>query len=161
MASGPIPAKIPCTRRIEHAPQMCSLMTSVPDMLTRLRRRWKVLSTFSRRQLQKLGPYPSLVAMLLPIALVEPLKIVAVCVAGQGHWLTGTGIMIAAYTASLLVVERLFRIVRPKLMNLGWFAGIWMWVTGVRLRIPSWFAATLAKFAALSAKCRSTVVTEP
>jgi hypothetical protein len=69
--------------------------------------------------------------------------------------------MIAAYTASLLVVERLFKIVRPKLMNLGWFATIWMWVTGVRLRIRSWFAATLAKFAALSAKRRSTVVTEP
>jgi hypothetical protein len=61
-----------------------TLMTSGPDVLSRVRRRWKVLSTFSRRQLQKLGPYPSLVAMLLPMALVEPLKIVAVCVARPG-----------------------------------------------------------------------------
>jgi hypothetical protein len=35
--------------------------------------------------------------------------------------MTGTGMMIAAYAASLLVVERLFKIVKPKLMTLNWF----------------------------------------
>ena len=33
--------------------------------------------------------------------------------------------IVAAYAASLLVVERLFRIVKPKLLMLPWFARSW------------------------------------
>jgi hypothetical protein len=33
--------------------------------------------------------------------------------AGGGHWLTGTGIMMAAYAVSLVFVERLFKVVSP------------------------------------------------
>jgi hypothetical protein len=72
----------------------------------------------TRRRLQKMTPYLSLVLLLVPLLLVEPLKLVAVFVAGEGHWLTGTGMLIGAYTASLLFVERLFRVVKPKLMTL-------------------------------------------
>ena len=91
-------------------------------MLSRMRRRLTTAMSSGRRRIQTLEPYPSLIVMLLPAMLVEPLKIVAVFVAGDGHWLTGTGIMIAAYGASLLVVERVFKIVKPKLMTLKWFA---------------------------------------
>jgi len=31
---------------------------------------------------------------------------VAVIVAGGGHWLTGTGMLVGAYAASLLLIER-------------------------------------------------------
>jgi hypothetical protein len=85
--------------------------------------------------------------MLLPAMLVEPLKIVAVFVAGDGHWLTGTGIMIAAYGASLLVVERVFKIVKPKLMTLKWFASAWIWFTGMRQRVWAWLRALATKCA--------------
>jgi hypothetical protein len=30
-----------------------------------------------------------------------------------------------AYAVSLLIIERLFRAVKPKLMTLGWFASLW------------------------------------
>jgi hypothetical protein len=86
----------------------------------------------ARRQIQQLGPYQSLVLMLLPILLVEPLKIVALFVAGNGHWLTGTGMMMAAYAVSLVFVERLFKVVKSKLMTMNWFAHIWTWYTAVR-----------------------------
>jgi len=33
--------------------------------------------------------------------------------AGGGHWLTGTGIMMAAYAVSLVFVEHLFKVVSP------------------------------------------------
>jgi len=33
--------------------------------------------------------------------------------AGGGHWLTGTGIMMAAYAVSLAFVEPLFNVVSP------------------------------------------------
>ena len=81
----------------------------------RLRRPMTVLSDI-RRRIQKLGPYQSLILILLPLLLVEPLKLVALVIAGKGHWLAGTGMIIGAYAASLLCVERLFRALKPKLL---------------------------------------------
>ena len=78
-----------------------------------------------RRRIQQLGPYQSLALLVVPTSLVEPLKIVALFVAGKGHWLSSTAMIIGAYAVSLLIVERLFR--KPKLMVLGWFASLWIW----------------------------------
>jgi hypothetical protein len=86
----------------------------------------------TRAWIEQLGPYPSLLLLAVPAAVVEPMKLAAVAVAGKGHWLTGTWMIIAAYAASLLVVERLFGIVKPKLLMLPWFA--WLWVRFVVLR---------------------------
>ena len=85
-----------------------------------------------RRIIEGLGPYQSLVLLAIPTALVEPLKLIAVAVAGDGHWITGTVMIVAAYAASLLVVERLFRIVKPKLLMLPWFAPLWAWFIVIR-----------------------------
>lgn len=76
----------------------------------------------ARRWIEHLGPYQSLALLAVPTSLVEPLKLVAVAVAGEGHWITGTIMIVVAYAASLLLVERLFRLVRPKLLMLPWFA---------------------------------------
>src|ERR1700759_732352 len=78
-----------------------------------------------RRIIEGLGPYQSLVLLAIPTALVEPLKLIAVAVAGDGHWITGTVMIVAAYAASFLLVERLFLIVKPKLLTLPWFARLW------------------------------------
>ena len=99
------------------------------------RRREMTLLARARRRIQKLGPYQSLALLLVPVSLVEPLKLVALLVAGGGHWLTGTGIMVAAYAASLLVLERLFRVVKPKLLMLVWFDKMWNWVMALRDRV--------------------------
>jgi hypothetical protein len=85
-----------------------------------------------RRGLQKISPYLSLVLLLIPLLLVEPLKLVALVVVGKGHWLTGTGMLVVAYAASLLVVERLFRVVKPKLMMMDWFAKSWAGFVALR-----------------------------
>jgi hypothetical protein len=72
-----------------------------------------------------------------PTGIVEPLKLVAVAVAGEGHWIAGTVMIVAAYTASLLLVERLFRIVKPKLLTLPWFGRLWQrWVL-LRIKVAS------------------------
>ena len=94
-----------------------------------------------RRAVERLGPYQSLILLAVPLCVVEPLKLAAVAVAGKGHWITGTGMIIAAYAASIFVVERLFLIVKPKLLELDWFA--WGWTRFVRLRdrIVSWFVS--------------------
>jgi hypothetical protein len=72
------------------------------------------------------------------VTLVEPLKIVALFVAGEGHWLTGTGMILGAYAVSLLVVERLFGVVKPKLMTLGWFAKLWTRLVTLRNKVIPW-----------------------
>ena len=55
------------------------------DMINRIRRRRGM--TFlarTRRQAQKMSPYLSLVLLLVPVALVEPLKLAALIFAGKG-----------------------------------------------------------------------------
>jgi hypothetical protein len=94
--------------------------------------------TFSarvRRRLQKISPYLSLILLLIPLLLVEPLKLVAVIVAGKGHWLTGTGMLVTAYAASLLIIERLFRVLKPKLMTISWFAKLWSGFVALRAKL--------------------------
>ncbi|MBW7966140.1 hypothetical protein [Bradyrhizobium sp. BR 10261] len=87
-----------------------------------------------RKSIEGLGPYPSLLLLAVPVATVEPLKLVAVAVAGRGHWITGTAMIVACYALSLLVVERLFIIVKPKLLTIPWFAKVWEAFVSVRTR---------------------------
>jgi hypothetical protein len=96
----------------------------------------------TRRRLQKMSPYLSLVLLLVPFGLVEPLKLIALFVAGKGHWLTGTGMIIGAYAVSLLFVERLFRVIKPKLMTISWFAGLWTRFTAFRSNVIRWACRT-------------------
>jgi hypothetical protein len=93
----------------------------------------------ARGYIGRLGPYRSLLILAIPTSLVEPLKLIAVAVTGEGHWITGTFMIIAAYGCSLLFVERLFRIVRPKLLTLPWFARLWNWVLYVRGKVIGMF----------------------
>ena len=87
-----------------------------------------------RRYLQALSPYLSVVVLTIPLVFVEPIKLVAVYVAGTGHWVTGSTMLIAAYAISIYFIERLFRILKPKLMTLQWFAILWNSFVGMRER---------------------------
>ena len=92
-----------------------------------------------RRWLEKRGPYQSLAILAVPLAIVDPAKLVAVVVCGEGHWLTGTAILLVAYALSIFVIERLFRIVKPKLLKLRWFATSWRWFTEARAKVVAPF----------------------
>lgn len=92
-----------------------------------------------RHFIQGLGPYQSLLLLLVPVSVVEPLKLIAVAVAGEGHWIAGTVMIVVAYAASLLIVERLFRIVKPKLLTLPWFARLWARFIFVRTKAVGLF----------------------
>ena len=58
---------------------------------------------------------PILMLLPIPASLLEPLKLGAVAIAGDEHWVAGTIAIVCA--VSLLVVERLFWIVKPKLLR--------------------------------------------
>lgn len=92
-----------------------------------------------RRWIEQLGPYQSLLLLAVPTSIVEPLKLIAIAIAGKGHWISGTFVIIAAYAASLLLVERLFRITKPKLLMLPWFARLWSWFVDLRARAAGVF----------------------
>jgi hypothetical protein len=94
-----------------------------------------MMSSTIRHAIERLGPYQSLALLAVPTGLIEPLKLVAVAVAGKGHWVTGTAMIIAAYVGSFFVVERLFRVVKPKLLTLPWFANLWGKVLLVRAKL--------------------------
>jgi hypothetical protein len=82
--------------------------------------------------IEGLGPYPSLLLLGVPTAVVEPLKLAAVALAGEGHWISGTAMIAGCYVFSLLVIERLFVIVKPKLLTIPWFATLWEAFVSVR-----------------------------
>jgi hypothetical protein len=52
--------------------------------------------TCVRRYIERLGPRPSLFLLPVPLAIIEPLKLVAVVIFGSGHWLTGTLVMLGS-----------------------------------------------------------------
>lgn len=88
-----------------------------------------------RRQIEKLPPYPALFVLAVPLALVEPFKLVIVIFAGEGHWLTGMIGMICAYAISLFLTHWLFGVVEPKLLTIPWFARGWRWFIAWRDKI--------------------------
>ncbi len=92
----------------------------------------------ARAWIESLGPYQSLLLLIVPACLAEPMKLAAVAVAGDGHWITGTGMIVAAYATSLLLVERLFLIVKPKLLTLPWFASVWARFVALRATFMGW-----------------------
>ena len=70
------------------------------------------------------------------------MKLMAVAVAGQGHRVTGSTGMVAAYAVSILVVERLFEMVEPKRSTLDWFAKAWTRFVALHRRMVDWFTRT-------------------
>ncbi|MGY3233194.1 hypothetical protein ACVMAJ_000084 [Bradyrhizobium sp. USDA 4448] len=94
-----------------------------------------------KRSIQRLGPYPSLFLLALSAATVKPLKLVALAVAGESYWITGTAMVVGCYAASILVVERLFVVVKPKLLMIPWFAKNWKAFVSVRTLVVKQFRA--------------------
>ena len=92
-----------------------------------------------RRQIKKLPPYPALLILAVPLAVVEPLKL-AIFIAGEGHWITGGLVLLFAYAVSLFVTHWLFQVVKPKLLTLAWFARGWAWFIATRKKAWRWLS---------------------
>jgi hypothetical protein len=84
-----------------------------------------------RRRIERLAPYPALLIVAVPLAVVEPLKLALLFILGSGHWITGAIALLCAYAVSLFVAHWVFNIVKPKLLKLPWFARLWGWLVSV------------------------------
>jgi hypothetical protein len=76
----------------------------------------------TRRKIQQFGPYRSLAVLLAPLLVVEPVKMTGVAFVGLGHWFGGACMIVGGYAAGLLVVDRLYRVVKSKLYTMPWCA---------------------------------------
>ena len=105
-----------------------------------------------RRQIDRLSPYQALLILAVPLAVVEPLKLATIFVAGEGHWITGGLVLLLAYAVSLFVTHWLFRVVKPKLLTLPWFARGWAWFISARKKTWRWMSKRAVPLAALVSK---------
>jgi hypothetical protein len=70
-----------------------------------------------------LRPYPTLALFIVPVILLEPVKLVAAYLTAAGHIVGGLMILIAGELLKLLLIERLSSVSRDKLMTIPVFAG--------------------------------------
>lgn len=80
--------------------------------------------------LSKLGPYPTLALVLVPIVILEPLKPVAFYLMAKRHVVVGTFILAGTEIVKIVAVERLFRLSHAKLMTIPTFARVYTFVAG-------------------------------
>jgi hypothetical protein len=78
----------------------------------------------ARRRIQQFGPYKSLAVLLVPLLVVEPVKMAGLAFVGLGHWVGGACMIVGAYAAGLLVLDRLYRVVKSKLYTMEWCAAL-------------------------------------
>jgi hypothetical protein len=76
-------------------------------------------------QIAALPPYGALFAFLLPVALVFPLKVMALYLVATGHLISATVLLLAAKVAGTAVLARVFTLTQPQLMRVGWFATLY------------------------------------
>jgi hypothetical protein len=71
-----------------------------------------------RWQIEQLPPYPALLILAGPLAVIEPFKLATIFIAGEGHWITSGLVMLFAYAVSLFLTDWLFVVVKSKLLTL-------------------------------------------
>jgi hypothetical protein len=94
----------------------------MPALIRPRLRRGMTFAAATRRKIQQFGPYKSLAVLLVPLLVVEPLKMTGVAFVGLGHWVGGACMIVGTYAAGILVVDRLFRVVKSKLYTMRWCA---------------------------------------
>jgi hypothetical protein len=68
-----------------------------------------------------LPPYPSLAVFALPAVAILPLKLIALWLITGGHTIYAALLFIGAKVIGTALVARLFVLLQPKLMAIGWF----------------------------------------
>src|SRR3954453_10112316 len=71
-------------------------------------------------RIERLPPYATLALFLIPVAIIEPLKVYALYLMGLGHVLGGVLTLVVAKIVGVGLAERLFAISRDKLLSIAW-----------------------------------------
>jgi hypothetical protein len=90
-----------------------------------------------------LPAYGVLALFLVPLAVIEPLKVYGLVLFGEGRYLAGILVFVVAKVVGLGLAERLFAIGRGKLLSIAWFAACHRRVLAVRDGAYRWLEATV------------------
>jgi hypothetical protein len=90
----------------------------------------------------RLPPYAVLALFVVPLAILEPLKIYGLFLFGEGRFLAGILVFVVAKVVGLGLAERLFAVGRDKLLSIGWFAACHRRVVGIRDVVHDWLETT-------------------
>jgi hypothetical protein len=80
------------------------------------------------RLIDRLPPYGALLFFLIPLAVIEPLKVVAIDQIARGHFFRGVMTFVVLKFVGLGLVAFIFDLTRDKLLTIGWFARFYAWV---------------------------------
>ena len=75
--------------------------------------------------IRKMPPAATLVVFVVPIVLLFPLKIVGLWLLANGYWIAAGLVLILAKLVGLAVTAFVFKVTRPKLLQLVWFHGLY------------------------------------
>ena len=96
----------------------------------------------AERWARSLRPYPALALLLVPAIVIEPAKLLALYLIGEEHYISGVIIMIAAFGAGIVFLERVFDLNRDKLLSIPWFAKLYTALTGMKQALYAWLRET-------------------
>jgi hypothetical protein len=100
------------------------------------------------RWVDHLSPAMTLPVFLVPVAPLYPLKLFALALIAQSHWIAGLGLFAAAQVFGLGVAAFIFDITKPKLLQLRWFASIYRWLIALRAKAHAIVAPIMAQIRA-------------
>jgi hypothetical protein len=80
----------------------------------------------------RLPPYGALVALAIPFAIVEPLKLLGLLFLARGAFTAGIVTTAIGHLAGFLLVERVYHAGRAQLLTIPWFARIMGWIEAIR-----------------------------
>ncbi len=92
------------------------------------------------RALDRLPPYPTLIAFLIPVLAVEPLKLVALWLLAKRHIVFGVLLYGGCEVLRLSLVSFFFSVSRDKLLSIPWFHRLYDLV----MRAHDWAHAQVA-----------------
>ena len=89
---------------------------------------WQAFKDAVIRLVGGLPPYGALPLFFIPVAVIEPLKIVAIQQLAHGHFLRGVLAFVVLKFVGVALVAFVFDLTREKLLTIGWFARFYAWV---------------------------------
>lgn len=95
----------------------------------------------TRRRIETFSPYTSLLVLIIPWIILEPIKPIGLIVLHHRHILAGTTIVIIGELLKLAIFDQLFEMTKPKLLTLLWFSrcyATWRRTVDHLKAIPVW-----------------------
>jgi hypothetical protein len=93
-------------------------------------------------KISALSPCGAMLVFLIPGICLFPIKLLALFLIGHGHLLLGGGLILLAKILGTAFTARLFKLTKPALMSLSWFARGYTTFTGWKERAFATVRAT-------------------